>query len=760
MKRRIPLAPEEGWLTLGLVMLMCLTLAWSVDSVRWVLGNEKYLDYLVVAAAGGVLAGFIGPKVGWGRWLTYLVGCVFAALLIPLFTGSVKYPEGAPLDVLYRATAAASVAAYTDIVVDGRTTTIQYLHHVMAFGLITWATAMFASYAVFGHRRSLNAVVVVGVLLVLTMTYTRENQLPLLVIFTVASLFLLIRSHVFDEQAEWVRRRVGDPASISSVYLRGGTAFITGTVALALVLTMTASSAPLAGVFTGVGNTLMSMSSTFARFLPAGGTGRSSGLDFGSNTVIRGEWSTDGAVAVTIQRAPTDIGEYYWRAVSYDRISARGWGQSSTKVQLVPAGSSVFEGLADDVDPTGAHSFSFTVTPVGYNQSTILAPQTPTRVSERVLRTTQGTAGYYASLGRDGASQAYSVTSLIRVAGNEPGQLNDAALRATLTDYPKEIVDLYTGGVADSLGLNSKALRDQIVRDARSSAPIDLAKAIVDELKDPSKFRYDTDVRDLPCQDLSTVECFATYKQGFCQYYAATMAVILRDLGIPTRISQGFLPGTLNRQTWIEEVRFSQAHAWVEVYFMDVGWVMFDPTGGDLPGQIGPLPSGNPVASSPRPSTSAGPAATRRERDIPEEDPGGVGAAGAKNGGGPAGPLIAVTGLLLLTIGGAAFVLWRRGPRGATTADNAYGSVARLASRFGFGPRPTETVYEFAGSLGEVLPDSRPELQTVARAKVESVYARQILAGERLEQVRAAQRRLRVALLRLAFRRKDRRRRR
>jgi hypothetical protein len=47
----------------------------------------------------------------------------------------------------------------------------------------------------------------------------------------------------------------------------------------------------------------------------------------------------------------------------------------------------------------------------------------------------------------------------------------------------------------------------------------------------------------------------------------------------------------------------------------------------------------------------------------------------------------------------------------------------------------------------------------VARAKVESVYARQVLAGERLEQVRAAQRRLRVALLRLAFRRKDRRRR-
>ncbi len=759
MKRRIPLAPEEGWLTLGLVMLMCLTLAWSVDSVRWVLGNEKYLDYLVIAAAGGVLVGFIGPKVGWGRWLTYLVGCIFAALVVPLFTGSVRYPDGAPLDVMYKATAAASVAAYNDIVVNGRTTTIQYLHHVMAFGLIMWATAMFASYAVFGHRRALNAVVVVGVFLVLTMTYTRDNQLPLLVIFSVASLFLLIRSHVFDEQAEWVRRRVGDPASISSVYLRGGTVFISATVALALVLTMTASSAPLAGAFNGIGNTLISMSSTFARFLPAGGSGRSTGLDFGDSTVIREDWSTDGAVAATIQRTPTDIGEYYWRAISYDRISARGWGLSTTTTELVPAGSPVFEGLADDVDPAGMHSFSFTVTPVGYTQARILAPQTPVKISERILRTSLGADGYYAALGRDGASQAYTVTSLVRVVGNDAGQLNDAALRATLTDYPKEIVDLYTGGVADSLGLNTRALRDKIVRDARSSAPIDLANALVTELRDPKTYRYDTDVRDLPCQDLSKAECFATYKQGFCQYYAATMAVILRDLGVPTRISQGFLPGTLNRTTGREEVRFSQAHAWVEVYFMDYGWVMFDPTGGDLQGQIGPLPSGNPVASSPRPSSSAGPIASRRDpRDIDETDPGAVGSARTQ-GGGPAGPLIAVTGLLLLAIGGLAFVVWRRGPRGATTADNAYGSVTRIASRFGFGPRPTQTVYEFAGSLGEVLPDSRPELQTVARAKVESVYARQILAGERLEQVRAAQRRLRVALLRLAFRRKDRRRR-
>ena len=68
----------------------------------------------------------------------------------------------------------------------------------------------------------------------------------------------------------------------------------------------------------------------------------------------------------------------------------------------------------------------------------------------------------------------------------------------------------------------------------------------------------------------------------------------------------------------------------------------FDPTGANLPTQIGPLPSGKPVSPSPSASAALRPAATIRGRDIPPGDPGGVGAAGS-TGGTPAGPLIAVT---------------------------------------------------------------------------------------------------------------------
>jgi hypothetical protein len=296
-------------------------------------------------------------------------------------------------------------------------------------------------------------------------------------------------------------------------------------------------------------------------------------------------------------------------------------------------------------------------------------------------------------------------------------------------------------------------LEAKILDEAPSRAPIDLAEQIVTELKS-STYQYQTDVRDLPCGGVSKVECFATYKRGFCQYYAATMAVILRDLGVPTRIAQGFLPGSRDLNAATETVLFSNAHAWVEVYFPGYGWLPFDPTGSLS--QLAPLPTGDPAASAsirPLPSSSATarPLATGR-------DPANRAGGGTIGGAGTLGPLVAVLALLLLVVGVVAFLAWQRGPRGGTTADEAYGTVTRIASRFGFGPRPAQTVYEYAGVLSDVLPTVRPELETVARAKVESVYAREILGDERIQSLKAAQRRLRVSLLRLAFRRKERRR--
>ena len=501
---------------------------------------------------------------------------------------------------------------------------------------------------------------------------------------------------------------------------------------------------------------MIGISRAVSRFLPTGGQTRALGLTFGANTQVQQVWNTDSATALTIHRDPTDKAVYYWRAVAYDEIDLKGWSQTDSATIVRPAGSSVFDKMADDVVPAGLHSFTFTVIPADFHGPTILSPGTPTEVQESSRLTTVGAGGYYATLERDGGNGPYTVTALTQVAGDDPGELNESLLRAAGTDYPQGITDLYLQKTDGAIGPNAQKLENKIKAQAASDAPYDLAHEMVKVLQDQANFQYDTDVRDLDCATISTVECFATFHKGFCQYYAATMAVLLRDMGIPSRIVEGFLPGPVDRNSGNETIQFSSAHAWVEVYFPGVGWYMFDPTGGNL-SQVTPLPSGVPVASGPRSSLGLPIASRKGDLDQPTDPRSSVFGGGSTNGRPPLGPLLAVGAMLLFVVGLLAFIAWQRGPRGPTSAEGAYGTVTRIASRFGFGPRPAQTVYEYAGSLSEVLPAARPELEMVAQAKVESVYAQQLLGEERIASLRAAQRRLRVMLLRLAFHRKERR---
>src|SRR4029077_17336604 len=67
-------------------------------------------------------------------------------------------------------------------------------------------------------------------------------------------------------------------------------------------------------------------------------------------------------------------------------------------------------------------------------------------------------------------------------------------------------------------------------------------------------------------------------KQGDWEYFASSMAVMLRTLRIPARVVNGFRTGEFNDLTSQYLVRASNAHSWVEVYFPDYGWGGFDPT--------------------------------------------------------------------------------------------------------------------------------------------------------------------------------------
>ena len=76
-------------------------------------------------------------------------------------------------------------------------------------------------------------------------------------------------------------------------------------------------------------------------------------------------------------------------------------------------------------------------------------------------------------------------------------------------------------------------------------------------------------------------------REGHCEYFASAMTVMLRTLGIPARLVNGFLGGIYNPLSEAQVIRSSDAHSWVEAYIAGYGWLSFDPTPPSPPSSMG-----------------------------------------------------------------------------------------------------------------------------------------------------------------------------
>jgi len=750
--------PSEGWLPVVLVGVIVAIVAYALDDPAWVIGRGVWTDFLPLAAILGAVVGFVGPKVGWPRWITHVIGAMFAALILPILAGWALEPTATPGHA-FAITADGSIEAYLDLAWRHRGVTQQVAHFLLTLGILAWATGQFTSYAVFGHRRPINAVIVPGIVLVANISLTTNDELVHLVIFTIASLLLLMSMHALNERSTWIRRRIGDPSQLSQLYLRGGSVFVAIAIVGALLLTGSASSAPLAGAWSRVDQRLLDVGQQIQRILPIGGAQRSVGVSFEGTASIHGSWTTSDGVAFKATLPPGQDPKLYWRAGTWDKFELSAWSHTPGTDRAIEAGTPALDGTIDAPDPGLTKEIDITVTPQDFNGRSILSPATPYSVDRNVTLQTLGDDENFVSLLREG-SDPYTVTASVPVLG-EKGFTASKLISAS-TSYPQEIVDLYTDVPPGSFGPDrahsaALALLADVRRIAGSDNPYVLASTMEKVLRDPSRFTYSTNVSDLECRDLGIAECFARFKRGFCQYYATEMAVLLREAKIPTRFVQGFLP-TRPDSSGTETVLNRYAHAWVEVYFPGYGWWPFDPTGGNISNPV-TLPQGSSVPSAtPAPSSdSSARASIRAGRS--EFDPAGGAGATVTPTSRPSSPaaLIVVTVLLLGSVVAVGVATWWRGPRGELTPESAWRGVARLGTRFGFGPRPTQTVYEYAATLGQRVPAARDDLQAVATAKVETSYGRVRLTDDGLRAVRDATRRLRLSLLRLLLRRPRRR---
>ncbi|MGA6164806.1 transglutaminase TgpA family protein [Amycolatopsis magusensis] len=195
-----------------------------------------------------------------------------------------------------------------------------------------------------------------------------------------------------------------------------------------------------------------------------------------------------------------------------------------------------------------------------------------------------------------------------------PPYVQEASLRVPTKDAlrgadteAEQIPSIYTR--LDQVDPRVVALTQQLTENATND--FDRATAVWNYFNSQNGFTYDTRTASAADSD-ALADFLLNGKRGYCEQFASAMAVMLRTLNIPSRVAIGFTPGYTTAD--YRSITSQDAHAWVEAYFGELGWVTFDPTPlADSRGYIPPYlrpdegPDSEAEAGSPSASTSAAP---------------------------------------------------------------------------------------------------------------------------------------------------------
>ena len=314
-------------------------------------------------------------------------------------------------------------------------------------------------------------------------------------------------------------------------------------------------------------------------------------------------------------------------------------------------------------------------------------------------------------------------------------------LRTAGTRYPSWV------GQYEGLPFNylSPQLREQIHAFALEVAagatnPYDQAVAIETYLR--QNYAYTLNPGPPPAGEDPLQYFLFTRKAGYCQYFATAMADMLRSLGVPTRLVNGYGPGTFDAKRNLYVVRESDAHTWPEVYFPGYGWIAFEPT---PDGTYFPIPRG--VASSGSSSSGAGAAAAT---PAPEPTSRPARASAPSHGSRFALPSlrtwtpVAAVVLVILALLYAAASRYLR----PHTVAGVWRRATQLTRLAGVRPRPGDTPIEFGDRVAGEFPEAAPGMRQLAVDFAVAAYAPRGLAELRKPAVMAGWAVLRPILLR------------
>jgi transglutaminase-like putative cysteine protease len=277
---------------------------------------------------------------------------------------------------------------------------------------------------------------------------------------------------------------------------------------------------------------------------------------------------------------------FYWEARTYDTYEANQWVSTTQSHRALDSASADLNQPGADVRPQVIFTF-FPYDPIS-NLYTVPEPLWVNLASQAYMVTNpDGSVDYSTMMSQDfvrpGAS--YEIRSAIDA-------VTISQLQAAGTDYPQWVTDSYLQ-LPGNITQRTRQLAANIAGDL--SDPYDITNAVTEWLR--NNIEYNLSISQPPPNQERIDWFLFDYKKGFCNYYASAEVVLLRSLGIPARMAVGFAEGQREippiqnipqgagpvnleqiSETSTYIVRQKDAHAWPEVFFPGIGWVIFEPT--------------------------------------------------------------------------------------------------------------------------------------------------------------------------------------
>ncbi|HET7521591.1 MAG TPA: DUF3488 and transglutaminase-like domain-containing protein [Candidatus Limnocylindria bacterium] len=753
------LQPREGWLAAGLLLVMLLTVVWSVQAAHWLDEAEFLFPVAIYALIAGSLLGLSSLSVVG----VIPISAALGGLIVLWAVGGEYFPE---LSQGGRLVALRTDAIDWIRILFDQGYAPQLTPYAIGMGLVMWVTAFIAAYTLYRHHRVLDAILLVGAALIANMSSTLTPLFVYLVMFMLAALVLWLRAALIGREEGWQRRRVNENSEVPAAIMRSGAVFIAGSVVLAWVLTSVAVAAPLTAVWNNLDTAWSGVRDQLDLVLGGlnSGDSRFHGTNFGPDFRISGQWTSSDEPVLTVA---ADRG-LYLRATTYDRYTGHGWVQSPGRQRDVASEQLLFpDGTpeAPTVDAFDVQTIEIAVQRT--NDRTLFTAGYPLRAYLPVQIIESGNQPFLGAMKATSSipsGGSYSVTVAL-------SEATIAQLRGAGSDYPTAVTAMYLG--TDGVTQRTRELAAELTQEA--DTPYDKAAAIARYLQGDS-FEYNSTAPISTDPNRDAVDFFLFDEEhghvGFCEHYASAMVAMARSLGIPARLAAGFAPGdrvsnpapvaSAGASGSIWQVREKNAHAWAELYFPGFGWQVFEATKTiapivRLPGTTPPpAGSGGPRPSAPRlfdpqqdgdvnalPSSELIPTAHRPGDQPPREEVSGAN-------------VLLITGIVLVLLAVAAW-RWRRARRQfrfLSPGEKQWRRLALAADRAGVAQRPAETIYEYAGWLEEQLPARRPEIRAIAEGKVQQSYSGRGVATSVIERMEQAWKRLQMPLVWLAVRRR------